>query len=51
MQSASISTPADPINPVISQVNDALPNHIISLQATVDGMPTFGLIGLTSKLS
>ena len=40
MQSASISTPADPINPVISQVNDALPNHIISLQATVDGMPT-----------
>ena len=40
MQSASISTPAVPINPVISQVNDALPNHIISLQATVDGMPT-----------
>ena len=40
MQSASISTPAVPINPVISQVNDALPNHITSLQATVDGMPT-----------
>ena len=25
---------------MISQVNDALPNHIISLQTTVDGIPT-----------
>ena len=40
MQSAPISTAADLINPVVSQVNDALPNHIICPQTTVDGMPT-----------
>ena len=40
MQSASNQHSADPINPVVSQVNDALPNHVISLQTTVDGMPT-----------
>ena len=40
MQSAPISTQEDPIDPVVSQVSDASPSHILCLQTTVDGIPT-----------
>jgi NADH-quinone oxidoreductase subunit C/D len=40
MQSAPIITPVNPIDPLVSQVNDSLPNHILCLQTTVDGILT-----------
>lgn len=40
MQSAPISTQAVPSDPVVSQVSDASPSHILCLQTTVDGIPT-----------
>ena len=41
MQSAQIRTTEDQISPLISQVTDALSEHILCLQSTVDGIPTF----------
>ena len=41
MQSAQIRPTEDQTSPLISQTTDALSKHILCLQSTVDGMPTF----------
>ena len=41
MQIAQIRPTEDQISPLISRVTDALSEHIICLQSTVDGIPTF----------
>ena len=41
MQSAQIITPADQDHPLINQMNSALLDQVICLQATVDEIPTF----------
>jgi len=41
MQNAQIRPTEEQISPLISQVTDALSGHILSVQSTVDGIPTF----------
>ena len=40
MQSAQITTPAVQVNPLVNQMNAALPDQVLCLQATVDAIPT-----------
>ncbi|MBG10164.1 MAG: NADH-quinone oxidoreductase subunit C/D [Gammaproteobacteria bacterium] len=49
MQSAQIITPADQDNPLINQMNSALLDQVMCLQATVDEIPTFWVDRSTVK--